>query len=146
MSAGEQVMSAAVMTKLTELENIQAGMRAELKVVSRAIERMAQTSEQIVELRAECLHMMKAHERAEQAHDELFERLRGLESAKIGTETKVKSICQNVDGLQRNQRWVALTVIGALIVGFIGLGFGMAKYELLSSQHSMAETKRLHNR
>ena len=124
-------MPTEIITKLNKLENTQVSMQAELKVFSRTMERLAKTSEQIVELRSECLHMIKAHERSERAHDELFERLREVENWKGGIDTKIRTMCLNVSGLQKNQRWVAMTVIGALIVGFIGLGFGMARYELV---------------
>ena len=124
-------MSSEIIAKLNKLENVQIGMQAELKVFAKTMERLAKTSEQIVELRSECLHMIKAHERSERAHDELFERLRELETWKGGMETKIKTVCRSLQILQGNQRWVAMTVIGALIVGFIGLGFGMARYELV---------------
>lgn len=127
-------MTTEIIAKLNKLENVQIGMQTELKVFSKTMERLAKTSEQIVELRSECLHMIKAHERSERAHDELFERLREVENWKGGIDTKIRTMCLNISGLQKNQRWVAMTVIGALIVGFIGLGFGMARYELVAAQ------------
>lgn len=128
-------MSTEILAKLNKLENAQVGIQVELKAVSQAMDRLAKTSEQIVELRAECLHVMKAYERSEHTHDEMFSRLREVETWKGGMETKIKNTCKDVDVLQRNQRWVAMTVIGALIVGFVGLGFGMARYEIVNNQH-----------
>ena len=132
--AAEHEITAEILNKLNKLESAQTGMQAELKVVSQAMNRLARTSEQIVELRAESLHMIKTQEKIEQTHDELFGRLRNLETWKGGVDTKIKNICLNVTDLQKNQRWVAMTVIGALIVGFIGLGFGMARYEIINNR------------
>jgi len=132
--AGEYDMTTEIITKLNKLERSQAGMQAELKVFAKTMERLAATSEQIVELRAECLHMIKSHERSERTHDEMFNRLREVETWKGSVGTKVKIVCHEVDSLQRNQRWVVMTVIGALIIGFIGLGFGMARYGIVQDQ------------
>ncbi len=144
--AGENDMTTEILNKLNKLESAQTGMQAELKVVSQAMERLARTSEQIVELRAECLHMIKAHEKIEQTHDEMFGRLRDLETWKGSVDTKIKNTCSNVITLQKTQRWVAMTVIGALIVGFIGLGFGMARYEIINGSRSVANGALTHGR
>jgi len=143
--AGHEI-TAKILNKLNKLESAQTGMQAELKMVSQAMNRLARTSEQIVELRAESLHMINAHKKIEQVHNELFNRLRSLETWKGGVDTKIKNTCNNVTDLQKTQRWVALTVIGALIVGFIGLGFGLARYEILNNRQPITNGALIHGR
>jgi len=143
--AGHEI-TAKILNKLNKLESAQTGMQAELKMVSQAMNRLARTSEQIVELRAESLHMINAHKKIEQVHNELFNRLRSLETWKGCVDTKIKNTCNNVTDLQKTQRWVALTVIGALIVGFIGLGFGLARYEILNNRQPITNGALIHGR
>jgi len=104
-------------TRLHVLEEKIGDIRTDQAVIRSDLNTISETLATLVDLRAESLHLIRQQEINQKDHDELFERLRCIESKQAAGKALRGSTTTRVNKLERNQRWATTTSI--LMLGSI---------------------------
>lgn len=105
--------------RLSKLEDKIGDIAVDQAACKQHMSQMCETLTMLADVRAETLHIMKVQENNVRDHDEIFQRLRTVETERAGCSASRKTDSGKIKDLENNQRWVAISVIGTIIL--IGL-------------------------
>ena len=120
--------------KIDSIAASMAAISANLETMAATMAKLEDNNIQLVALREEVKALTKAFDKSEKEHDEIFVRLKDIEAVGCHprlkkleeTQTKcpqVVALTKQVDKIDKDKTWLVRLVIGAFILGFIGLGF-----------------------
>lgn len=102
-------------SRLTKMEDQISNIRADQSSIKTTLNTLSEAIKVLVDIRGETLHIVKQQERNNGEHDEIFERLRNVETALSNYKIEKKSINDDILNLEANQKWGVITIIGAVI-------------------------------
>ena len=76
---------------------------------------MCETLNTLADVRAETLHVMKVQENNAREHDEIFARLRQIETDRAACSSERETDGERIDDLEDNQKWGVITVLAGII-------------------------------
>ncbi len=106
-------------THLESLEKKIGEIAADQAVCREHMAKMCETLTILADLRAETIHILKTQEKTEKEHDEIFQRLRTIETARAGCGAAREGDSVKIAGLEKNQRWVVGVVVGVVLIAII---------------------------
>lgn len=115
--------------KISLLDDKFDGLNTQQALIGQSVTQMAKALDKLVDIRAETLTIMKQCELNTTEHNEIFTRLRKVENQQAtcpiihkALDEEIVDIKDNrIKPLEADRRWVAYTIIGAVLIAVLAL-------------------------
>ena len=106
---------------------VQMEMATSLAVMANTLEKIENTDVIIERLNGKIVAMFDAFEKSEREHDDLFNRLRAVETITTEHTEMCKTGNKRLGTIEKRNVWFDRLVIGSIILGMVGMGFHIIK-------------------
>ena len=102
-------------TRVGKIEDKIGKIGEDQSAIKENLTMMGKTLGTLADVRSETLHLMKQQESDKKDHEEIFARLRKIESGRAACEEKHIVTKTAVKQLESNQRWGVVALLGTII-------------------------------